>query len=395
MMLYFALFILLFLGLLLITRPLTVLLHELGHAIPAMLLTKQKVTVYAGSYGDSENSISFRIGLLEVYFKYNPFSWKTGLCAPSASTSIYGQILYTIAGPIASFVVASIACYFAFTYEMHGFLKLFLIVFLGSAVFDLILNLIPSKTPIALHNGKITYSDGFTLKLLFNYLRFSKTYEEAVSSYSQKQYQEAASLFHYMVNNGLRDENTYRATISSYLHTNDYEKARQVYQKLMMHHNLMDDDWYNLAICYTKLELPEKGIESYNKALALNPNHASSLNNKGYALILQHRFEEAIPLFNKVIELDSSFAYAYNNRGFCKIKSGNLEDGLVDITHSLEIDPENSYGHRNLGVYHLHKGDYSDALRLFNKAKDLDAETDSIDLLIEEAKKLNVNTSSN
>jgi Tfp pilus assembly protein PilF len=387
LMLYFALFLLGSFGLVLVARPLTTLLHELGHAIPALLLTRQRVTVYVGSYGESKNNISFRVGLLDIYFEYNPFSWRTGLCAPSGSISIYGRMLFTLAGPIASFIVAVTACYFAFTYEIHGFAKLFLVIFLGSAVFDLIVNLIPYETAITLRDGKTLYCDGFVLKLLFNYIRFSKKYEEAVSSYNKEQYQLAASLFHDMLNSGLRDQNTYRATLSSYLVLRNYKKAHEVYQKLMKHHKLTDDDWFNLAICYIKMGQTEKGIEAYNTALTINPDHTNSLNNVGYALTLQDKFEEAIPLFNKAIELKNDFAYAYNNRGFCKIKIGDLESGLADIKHSLQLDPENSYVYRNLGIYHFCKGEYSEALQLFNKAQALDAETDRIDQYIEDAKK--------
>jgi hypothetical protein len=35
---------------------LSTLLHELGHAIPMLLLTKQTVTIYIGSYADKRNS---------------------------------------------------------------------------------------------------------------------------------------------------------------------------------------------------------------------------------------------------------------------------------------------------------------------------------------------------
>jgi hypothetical protein len=83
-MLYFPIILLIFLGLVLITRPVTVLLHELGHAIPAILLTRQKVTIYIGSHGDPKKSLKFKLGLLEGYFRYNPFDWNRGLCVPSA-----------------------------------------------------------------------------------------------------------------------------------------------------------------------------------------------------------------------------------------------------------------------------------------------------------------------
>jgi len=62
---YFPIILLSLILLVLLTRPLTVIFHELGHAIPAILLTKEKVTVYIGSYGDPKKSLRIKIGLLD------------------------------------------------------------------------------------------------------------------------------------------------------------------------------------------------------------------------------------------------------------------------------------------------------------------------------------------
>ncbi len=53
-----------------VLSPLVTLLHELGHAIPALLVTRKKVTIYIGSYGDPQKSLCFRVGLLEFYVRY-------------------------------------------------------------------------------------------------------------------------------------------------------------------------------------------------------------------------------------------------------------------------------------------------------------------------------------
>lgn len=42
-------------------RGLIIILHELGHALPAILLTKEKVSIYIGSYGDQKKSINFKL----------------------------------------------------------------------------------------------------------------------------------------------------------------------------------------------------------------------------------------------------------------------------------------------------------------------------------------------
>src|SRR5579859_2563186 len=104
---YLPLIALMIIGPLLITRPFTVLFHELGHAIPAILLSKEKVTIYVGSYGDPAKSFRVNIGLLEVWFRYNPFKWRSGLTIPSAKgISLDKKIIYTLMGPVASFAIA-------------------------------------------------------------------------------------------------------------------------------------------------------------------------------------------------------------------------------------------------------------------------------------------------
>jgi tetratricopeptide (TPR) repeat protein len=380
---YFPIFLLLLIGLVLIARPLTVFFHELGHAIPIILLTRKKATIYIGSHGDPKKSLKLNAGVLQVFFRYNPFAWRLGLCVPSAKTvSLNAQIIYVLAGPFASLIFGIIACYFTFAYDLHGFLKLFLIVFLGSAFFDLLVNLIPNTTPVKLYDGTIAYNDGYNLKQLLYYKRVPRKYEEAAALYGEQRFAEAAILFEKILSEGFKDEKIYRWTISSHLQDKNYEKAKDVSEDFALTGKMNSDDLSNIALSYSELGQHEKAMELYDKSLQQDPEHKYSLNNKGYTLNLMDRFEEAIPFFDKAIEIDKGFAYSYNNRGLSKIKLGKTDEGLQDINHSFELDPTNSYGYRNLGIYHMDKGDFDEALSLFAKAKETDKTTHMIDELI-------------
>lgn len=369
-----------------ITRPLTVLFHELGHAIPAILMTRQTVSIYIGSYGDPKKSIHFSIGLLDVWFKYNPFSWRLGLCVPSAQQiSINKQIIYTLTGPLASFIMAVFACYFSFAYGLNGFLKFILIIFLGSSIFDLFVNFSPSNAPIKLFDGRLTYNDGYQLKQLFHYKRIPKQYEQAAELYNQQKFAESAIIFREILKNGIKDENIYRLAISSFMQVKDYHQAKELSDEFIIHGKLNSDDYVNAGISYSQVDLHDRALELYDKSLELNPGNKYSFNNKGYTLNLLNKFQEAILLFDKAIEIDETFAYSFNNRGLAKIKIGKVEEGLDDINYSLKLDENNSYSYRNLGIYHLDRGEYSKALDLFIKAKELDKTTHMIDTLITEA----------
>ncbi|MEO7312436.1 MAG: tetratricopeptide repeat protein [Chitinophagaceae bacterium] len=386
---YYLLFLLLLVALALVSRPLTVVLHELGHAIPAILLTKQKVTIYIGSYGDPRKSIKFHIGRLEIFFRYNVFAWRLGICVPSEKNiSVNRQIVYTITGPFTSFIVAVIACYFTFTYDMHGLLKILLVVFLTSSILDLLINLTPNKTPIQLFSGKFVYNDGYKLKLLFYYKKFPGEFEKAMVLFNQQRYSESTVLFNKFLTKNLKEETIYRLAIHSNLQIKDYEKAKEISDTFIKLGKMTSDDFSNIGLAYSQLGFHEQAIGFYNESLEQNPDNKYSLNNMGYALNLLNRYDEAIPIFDRAIEIDSAFAYSYNNRGLSKIKTGKTEEGLKDINYSFELDKDNSYGYRNLGIYHLDKGEYKEALKLFTKAMELDSSTHMVLELIEEVKKL-------
>lgn len=368
------------------TRPLTVLFHELGHAIPAILMTRQTVSIFIGSYGDPSKSLHFRVGLLDVWFKYNPLAWRLGLCVPTAKNiSTNQQIIYTLTGPLASVVVASVTCYFAFAYDIHGSIKMILIVFLGSSIFDLWVNLTPNSTPIKLYDGTLTYNDGFQLKRLFFYKRFQKEFDRAAELYNQQNFAKAAIAFQNLLELGFKDENLYRLAITSFLQVKNYKEAKDLSEEFIVHGNMNSDDFVNAAISYSRHEQHDKALALYDQSLSLNPNNKYSLNNKGFTLTLLNKFEEAIPLFDKAIEVDPEFAYSFNNRGLAKIKVGKTEEGLEDINYSFKLDANNSYAYRNLGIYHLDKGQHSKALELFIRAKELDGTTHTIDDLIHKA----------
>jgi hypothetical protein len=47
-------------------RPLVVLTHILSHALTAIAITKQRTTIYLGTYGDQEKSAKISVGLLDI-----------------------------------------------------------------------------------------------------------------------------------------------------------------------------------------------------------------------------------------------------------------------------------------------------------------------------------------
>ncbi|MDR6562854.1 MULTISPECIES: tetratricopeptide repeat protein [unclassified Arcicella] len=385
---FFIYIILLFALITLIIIPFIVLFHGLGHAIPAILMTREKTSIYIGSNGDPQKSFHFNIGLLEIWLNYNPLLWRFGKCVPTANEiTIDKQIIYTLTGPLASFLIAIIACYFTFVYDLHGSIKLILVIFFCSSIIDLLINLVPRTTPMKLYDGSYVYNDGYRLKQLFAYKWFLKEYDQAIELYKEQKFDEVVSILpNYKFKKGLRDEHIYKLTIATFLQLKNYKQVNELAEKFMIYDKMDSNDYFNVGFSYSKLDQHDKALEFYEKSLLLNPDNKYSLDNKAFTFNLLNRFEEAILLFDKSIEIDEKYAYSYSNRGLSKIKIGKIEEGLEDINYSFKLDEKNSYNYRSLGIYYLDKGEYFQALELFQKAKELDNSTYMIDKLIVDTK---------
>lgn len=368
-----------------ITRPFTVLFHELGHAIPVILLTKQGASIYVGSYGDKMQSLKIKLGGLEMWFRYNPLKWRGGLCIPQAQEiSINKQIIYVLCGPLISLIIAACFFYLTLSYDLHGSLKLICAFASGSTILDLFANLIPHKFKI--EDGTILSSDGYLLLNLHKLKNFPDEYATAIDYYNNKDYENTSKIFEDFINRGLVNEDVYRYASTSFLFIKNYERAYKIQKEFECKYELNSDDLYNIGFTCTLLNLNKEKSNYFQKSIEKDPYNPHALNAIGYDLNKQGKYQEAILKFNRVIDIKPDFAYALNNRGHAKIEIGQHDEGLIDIEHSLQLDKENSYGFRNLGIYHLKIFNYAEALKWFLKSQEIDANTELIEDLIRMAK---------
>jgi tetratricopeptide (TPR) repeat protein len=93
---------------------------------------------------------------------------------------------------------------------------------------------------------------------------------------------------------------------------------------------------------------------------------------KGYALGIAGRYQEAIEAYTKAIELDPNFALAYSDRSADYIYLGNHWQALRDCDRAIELDPKLAGAYINRGVAYENLGDYKQAIRNYDKAIELD-----------------------
>jgi hypothetical protein len=142
----------------------TVTLHELGHAIPALLMTRDEVTIYIGSIGSPYNSFHLTIGRLEFYCKYNPLLWYKGCCLCSDDyLSIDQRIWFVAGGPIASLLETVGTWLLISNLQQEGFFRVvfgsIFVISIGATAYSLF----PNPAPRYTSSGYTVYSDTYQI----------------------------------------------------------------------------------------------------------------------------------------------------------------------------------------------------------------------------------------
>jgi tetratricopeptide (TPR) repeat protein len=130
--------------------------------------------------------------------------------------------------------------------------------------------------------------------------------------------------------------------------------------------------YYSLGVVYNDQGNLTKAIESYEKAIKINPDAAGAYNNLGLAYKDQGNLTKAIQYYKKAIELDPDAAKAYNNLGIVYANQGNHTKAIEYYKKTIELDPDDAEAYYNLGLTYYLQGNYTKAIQYYKKAIELD-----------------------
>jgi tetratricopeptide (TPR) repeat protein len=98
---------------------------------------------------------------------------------------------------------------------------------------------------------------------------------------------------------------------------------------------------YNLAMFYQENNKLEEANQVYDHILSNVDSLATIVYfNKGYIkLVIENKYEEAIPFFEKAVAIDSTYYEAYHNLGFCYEQLGEFDKAKDLYNIVLELEP--------------------------------------------------------
>ena len=92
----------------------------------------------------------------------------------------------------------------------------------------------------------------------------------------------------------------------------------------------------------------QEAIQSFNKALTIDPNYVEAYDNIGVSLREQGKLQESIQAHDKALSIKPNYASAYNNMGVALAEQGKLEEALACYNTALSLKPDFAEAARNL-----------------------------------------------
>lgn len=369
-------------GLVIFLRLFTTLFHEIGHAIPALLFTKKQVTVYIGSYGDISGTKKIDIGRFRIYFKWNFFDWKIGMCKMEETIQEkWKNVLIIIGGPIASLLISVPLMINLRSLEEQTLLFSISIIFIAAATIDFFVNLMP-RSSIRFHDGSVSYSDGFLLYSMFVRQFLSKDYLQLEKDFENKKYEKVIEEGTLLLKEKKEERAIYDIVIEAHEALKNYNEALGVYEDLHQHLKLKDVDYYKIGKLYEGLENYREALNCYNHYYHKNFTDPEVLNDLGHVKLQLGDNEAAIRHFNTAIARAPDFAKPYVNRSGAKINIGQLEEALNDLSIAKLLNDKLPMLYFNLGLIYEKWGRYTESLKNFEQAETFGCTHHGIDFKI-------------
>ena len=251
-----------------IIRPFTTFIHELGHAIPALFFTQEEVLIYIGSYGDTDKSISLKIGRLAILFRYKITEWQLGVCWHGRTPKIIQNFLIVLGGPVFSLILG-IICYFLIQQNKDHFFYTFLLAaLLVSGILDFVINMIPKDHPLELHDGNLVLSDGAQLLYYFKVMNYPDFYFQGLDLLEEHEVEEGVKKLKATIDAGKKDLSLYRLIID--ILKDQPKKALAFNDQYFREFKLQSPDFIHLGDLYSKVDESSFAIQCYTEAIRLN-----------------------------------------------------------------------------------------------------------------------------
>ena len=123
---------------------------------------------------------------------------------------------------------------------------------------------------------------------------------------------------------------------------------------------------------YRDSGLPDKAVEQYEKALAIDDKNTEVYPRLGYALVKTGDFERAVKVYERYAELDPTNCTARSSVGFAYLSQKLVDQAVKAYEEALKLCPDEPSAYSNLGIAYEQANYPLEAIEAFRHAVELD-----------------------
>lgn len=154
---------------------------------------------------------------------------------------------------------------------------------------------------------------------------------------------------------------------NSYL-KNNFKEAIDSYKKALELNPRDADICLNLGCAYASLGEQEEALTYYQKALQLNPNDYEASHSLAGVYLHLKQYQQAIIYYQKALEINPSAADTYINLGTVYGYLGEYQQAIIYFQKAIKMDPKISQAYYDLGSAYESLGQQEEAADYYKKA---------------------------
>lgn len=218
-------------------------------------------------------------------------------------------------------------------------------------------------------------------------------------------YREKEALNDYSISIGMKeDTSNYNNRGELYLNMDEFQLARQDFQRAVELDDTNAEAWLNLGKALNRLDLYETSISAYNTAIKLEPDNDFSYFLISIPLKYLKNYKESLKNLNKAIEMDPEYSDYYRKRGnlYFDWAEENTNSGNTDLDtefafyanqkktesqiflaerdfkKAIELDDENILAYRALLKLYNYQDNYKKQAEVLEKLEKADPDDKSV-----------------
>ena len=180
---------------------------------------------------------------------------------------------------------------------------------------------------------------------------------EGLAKYRINEYLEAIKNFTHAIEADPEQAEAYYYRGQVFIDINNIHAAKSDFRRVTQMTADDPEAWNFLGYTQSLDGDNQSAIESFNKAIAINPNNPMYYYNRGGSLAKTDQLNAALDDFDKAIELGSETSGIFNNRANTKYLLGDYRGAISDYTRAIRLNPESYAPFANRGYSYLFIGD--------------------------------------